>query len=171
MAEHASILVIGLGNPFRGDDAAGLLVAETIQTLHFPGVRVVAGVSDGASLVVLWKEVASCYVVDCTVSGAPVGTIRRYDVPKDSIPERLFSSFSTHAFSVTQAVALARQLGRLPERLVVFGIEGYCFETGRPPSPEVTQGVEAVVQQISADVSRVGRESAVSLPHKKTARR
>lgn len=169
--DHPRHLVIGLGNRFRGDDAAGLLAAEAVQAKALPRVRAVAGVSDGASLIALWMGHDNCYVVDCTVSGAPPGSVRRFEIGVDSLPEHLFSTFSTHAISVSQAVALARELGQLPRRLIVYGVEGSCFETGRPPGSEVLRGVEEVAVSIAADLLRVLPESAVSLPHKKTARR
>ena len=43
-----------------------------------------------------------------------------------------------------------RALGRLPERLVVVGIEGRSFEAGAAPAPAVAAAVEPAVAQMLA---------------------
>jgi hydrogenase maturation protease len=55
---------------------------------------------------------------------------------------------STHAFGVRQAVELARVLNRLPQMLLICGIEGKQFSFGAPLSPEVERSVESVAQQL-----------------------
>ena len=37
---HPRIKVIGVGNAWRGDDAAGLLVARRLKTDHLPRVEI-----------------------------------------------------------------------------------------------------------------------------------
>ena len=61
-----------------------------------------------------------------------------------------FAGRSTHALTVAQAIELARNLGRLPKRLVVVGIEGRNFEAGAAPAPAVAAAVEPAVAQILA---------------------
>ncbi len=62
---------------------------------------------------------------------------------------------STHGFGVAQAIELARALNQLPRRLRVYGIEGYRFEVGAPPLPEVMAAVECLAQQLAAAQSGV----------------
>ena len=58
------------------------------------------------------------------------------------LPAELFRA-STHHFGLAEAVELARAVGQLPERLVVFGIEGASFGRGRGPrAPAVADAVE-----------------------------
>jgi hydrogenase maturation protease len=79
-------------------------------------------------------------VVDGAASGAPPGTIRRFDARSGPLPARLLRT-STHAFGVPDAVELARALGRLPARLEVYAIEGARFTTGAELSPAVERAV------------------------------
>ena len=51
---------------------------------------------------------------------------------------------------VAEASELARALGRLPARTIVYGIEGSRFDTGSPLSPEV----EAATQSVAAAIRR-----------------
>ena len=49
---------------------------------------------------------------------------------------------STHGFGLAEALELARALGQLPRRCIVYAIEGASFETGAPLSPEVAAAVD-----------------------------
>ena len=60
----------------------------------------------------------------------------------------LRSSSSTHAVGVGEAIELARVVGRLPSRIVVYGIEGSRFETGAALSAEVAAAVGRVVDAV-----------------------
>ena len=63
-----------------------------------------------------------------------------------------FFHYSTHAFSVAEAVELARSLDQLPPRLIVYGIEGENFAAGMGLTSSVEQAVEAVTEQVAAEV-------------------
>ena len=53
-----------------------------------------------------------------------------------------------------EAVAMARALGRLPKRVVVFGVEGEKFEVGEQLTPAVAAAVPVVVAAVSGEVQR-----------------
>ncbi len=107
-----------------------------------------------------WQGAAWVMLVDAVRSGAPPGTIHRLDALAASLPSGFFH-YSTHAFSVAEAVELARSLDQLPLHLVVYGIEGTNFAAGVELSPAVEQAVEAVVEraadEIRAALTRVDR--------------
>jgi hydrogenase maturation protease len=138
----ARVVVIGVGNSFRCDDAAGLEVARRLE--HDEDVRVVEREGDLAGLLDLWNEASSVIIVDSASSGAAPGTIHRFDAIADPLPTGVFSS--THAFGVAEVVELGRALDRLPESLTVYAIEGARFEVGQDLSPEV----EAAVAQLAS---------------------
>ena len=55
------------------------------------------------------------------------------------------------------ALSLARVLDRLPNRVVVYGIEGQSFEMGRELSPQVSKAVEETVRMVCRDVRHYKR--------------
>jgi hydrogenase maturation protease len=59
---------------------------------------------------------------------------------------------STHAFGLAEAVELGRALGRLPERLVVYGIEGESFGAGEEVTGAVAEGVERTAAAVIEEV-------------------
>jgi hydrogenase maturation protease len=137
------VIVIGVGNSWRGDDAAGLEVARRVGGVTHEG--------DCTRLLEEWGEGDDVVVVDAASSGtAPAGTVHRFDALAEPLPASVLAS-STHAIGVPAAIELARALGRLPRRLRVYGIEGERWEAGEALSPAVTRGVEELAAELQTD--------------------
>lgn len=145
-------LVIGIGNDFRHDDGAGRAVARRIRELAGAAVRVIEESGEGAALIEAWRGAGHVAVIDAVHSGARPGTVHRFDAHAAPVPARFFH-YSTHAFSVAEAVELARALNQLPSRLIIHGIEGREFTAGEGLSPEVAAAVEQVARTVIAEFS------------------
>ncbi len=135
------MIVIGVGNPWRGDDGAGPAVARRLA-----GGRVHEG--DAVALLDAWSDAAHVVIVDAARSGAPPGSVHHFDARAGSLPAALLRS-STHAFGVSDAVELGRALGRLPARLDVYAIEGAAFELGDELSPPVANAVSELATALT----------------------
>jgi len=144
---NARILVIGIGNEYRSDDAAGLVVARRLRQLSLGNITVIEESGEGTDLMESWKGADTVIIVDAASSGAKPGTIHRIDARAQRIPTRLLR-YSTHAFSVGEAVELARAMNRLPPRMVVYGIEGERFDEGTALSRAVQGSVDTVVDLV-----------------------
>lgn len=132
--------VIGLGNDWRTDDGAGSEVARRL------GGRVLSGEPIG--LVQAFEDEPDVTLVDAVSSGAPAGTVHRFDASAAQLPAELFGASSTHTLGVAEAVELARTLGKLPERVLVYGIEGQSFRFGKGLTPKVEAAVTAIVEEL-----------------------
>ena len=143
--------IIACGNPERGDDGAGLLVFRRLRELGIEalGVRTNTCCGEATGLLSAWSSDDHLILLDAVVTGAPVGTVHRWD----GIPPAASSpSASTHGLGVMQALRLAHVLGRVPKLLEVYGIEGKRFGLGSPPSPQVKAAAEALAQQIHTTI-------------------
>ncbi len=136
--------MIGLGNAFRGDDAAGLEVARRLGAHAFEGEPV--------SLIEDWRDVDRLVLVDAMRSGAEAGTIRVVAAHEQALPPELRRP-STHLLGVSEAVELARTLDRLPRETYVYAIEGGRFDAGSGLSAPVTAAVERVAAMIEEVLS------------------
>jgi hydrogenase maturation protease len=132
--------VIGLGNAVRGDDAAGLLAARAVGGVELEG--------DPSALLDLLDGAPAATLVDAVASGAAPGTVHRFDASAEPLPASLRSSTSTHAIGLADALELARALGRLPRRVIVYGIEGAAFAAGDAVTPAVARAVEHVAAEL-----------------------
>jgi hydrogenase maturation protease len=144
-------MVVGVGNPWRGDDAAGLAVARRLRELEPPGLEVREHEGEATGLVDAWADAHAVVVVDAASSGAPPGTVWRFDAAAAPLPAGAVRS-STHAFGVPDAIELARSLGRLPGRVEVVAIEGADFSAGATLTPDVARAVEEVAEALSSEL-------------------
>jgi hydrogenase maturation protease len=149
----AETLLIGIGNDYRSDDSAGLLAARRLKELHIPGVQVIEESGDGTILLQLWKKAESVLVIDTVRSGKEPGTIHRIDVQKEILPKEMFR-FSTHHFSLADAVQLSRTMNELPRNFVFYGIEGKNFDAGMQLSPEISGVLEQFISDIYDEVKQ-----------------
>ena len=148
------ILIVGIGNEYRGDDGVGLVAARELQAKKLPHILVTECSGDGAELMEMWKSAATVILVDAVSSGAKPGTIYRLDALTQPIPAS-FSFPSTHAFGVAEALRLARALDQLPPYLMIYAIEGKNFAAGKGLSLEVEKVVREVVERVASEVQYI----------------
>lgn len=137
------LTVIGVGNPDRGDDAAGSHVARALAGRLPHDVEVIDFRGNLNELMPVLADADHAILIDAAQSGAKPGTIRQFDAATKPLPTGHFHC-STHAFGVTEAIELSRALGRLPRSLIVIGIEGRDFAAGTTLSDGVAQAIEKV---------------------------
>jgi hydrogenase maturation protease len=137
--------VIGVGNDFRGDDAAGLLAARRLHACR--GVRTVEHTQDGLSLMEHWRAADHVVVIDALSSGHAAGTIFRFEATEGPVPGDV-GWISSHSPGVAEGIETARVLGRLPASLTVYGIEAEHVDPGDDVTPAVAAAVEEVARAI-----------------------
>jgi len=152
----SGVVVVGVGNAYRGDDGAGLAVAERLRERVPAGVDVVTCEQEASRVIDAIEDREAAVLVDASSSGSPPGTVHRFDASADAVPARAFRS-STHAFGVGEAVELARALGKLPPRVVVFGVEGEEFAAGEGLSPAVAAAIEPVAEAVLEELCTSAR--------------
>lgn len=146
---EAPTVIIGVGNRWRGDDGAGVAVAEALSTVAPAGPRVIShGFGDLTGLLGRWAADDAVIIVDAASAGAPAGLVHRFDAIAAPLPVALCRS-STHAVGVAETVELARALDRLPRALEVLAVEGERFATGQELSPAVRRAVAGLVEELS----------------------
>jgi hydrogenase maturation protease len=153
------LLVIGIGNPYRSDDRAGLVVAERLAAILPTGVPVLALDGDAPELLAAWEGASYTIVIDSLASGRPAGTVERLDAGAAPLAAR-FATDSTHGLGLAQAIELARTLGTLPARVVVYGIEGGSFAPGTTLTPGVAAALDRVVEQVRTEVETAHTHAA-----------
>ncbi|GIV16508.1 MAG: peptidase M52 [Armatimonadota bacterium] len=146
-------LLIGIGNPYRQDDGAGIaavrrlryLLPETIQCLECTG--------DLTTLLDAWQGYERVILIDAMHSGRAAGEVVHFEVSRQPLPANTRFS-STHAMGLNEMLALAHALNQVPPELVIYGIEGQHFGEGEGLSPEVAKAVEDVVRYILEDLTK-----------------
>lgn len=162
-AAQPEVLVIGVGNPLRGDDAAGRIVAERVRRRAKLFIKVVECSGEGVDLLEMWADAGTVIVVDAVASGAETGKVHRFEASQEPLPIRFHAS-STHAFGLGEAIELARALHQLPKRLIVYGIAGRRFDMGSKLSAGVKRIIPSVVARVLEEAASA-REAQLALSH------
>lgn len=158
------MLVVGIGNPDRGDDGIGPLVARRLRG-HLPqGVAIIERSGDTLALIDDWTGHDAVILIDAAAPGTAPGRIHRIDLLNDELPAELSLS-STHAFGVAEAVGLARALGLLPAHLIAYAIEGTSFDPGAPLSRPAAAAADEVVVRVAAELRRLAQALARDTEH------
>jgi hydrogenase maturation protease len=153
-----NILVLGLGQSLRSDDAAGLKAVERWRqsfsaTAADPRLTVELAELPGLGLLDLLAGASHALIVDAVRSGAAPGTL--HFITPDRLENFGPGAVSAHGWGVAETLALAGQLGQpLPDNLVLIGIEAASFDLGAPLSPAVELALGLAAHAIEAQIQR-----------------
>ncbi|MET8572640.1 hydrogenase maturation protease [Streptomyces sp. NPDC004783] len=160
-------VVIGVGNEFRRDDGVGWAVVNRLSgpgpgEPPLTGVELALSDGDPGRLIGIWQGAALGIVVDAAHAhpGCP-GRVHRLEVTRGEL--NATASASSHGMGLGEAVELARVLGWLPERLVVFAVEGEDVSAGCGLSAPVQAAVTSVADRVRREILR-HRAAADGLP-------
>lgn len=150
-----AVTVVGIGQPWAGDDGVGPAVVEALRETGLPrGVTAVA-VADPSDLVALLGQADDVIVVDAVVEAGAPGRLVELDPDERDPAEPL--AVSSHGIGVRQAIALARALsdGRPLARTRILGVAIHrpMFKARRL-TPGVAAALPAACAQIRAMLER-----------------
>jgi hydrogenase maturation protease len=139
-------LVIAVGNPSRGDDAIGPLIAERLEALGLAGVEVLTDYQLQIEYALDLRGREEVIFVDASARGDAPFTLAPLAARRDP-------SFTTHALSPQALLEGYRRLtGEAPPRARVLAVRGYEFALGAPLSRDAAENLEralgALVSQL-----------------------
>jgi hydrogenase maturation protease len=150
------LLVIGIGQSMRGDDAAGLEVVKLWQARHpdtAAQVQVEFSELPGLTLLDMLEGKDAAILVDAVQSPTSSGEVFRLGVEE-------LASFSTdagsaHGWGVAEALQMGHSL--VPSlamcEITLIGIPGVQFGMGEGLSPQVNEVVEKAVDMIEMEIN------------------
>jgi hydrogenase maturation protease len=144
------IVVIGVGHPYRRDDALGPYVVERLRARGVGGVDLAVSMGETTELLDLWDDADLAIVVDAIrADPAHPGRVHRLSVLHPP-GER---SRAAHGLDLGEAVELARVLDRLPGRLVLYAVEAAELGYGEGLSPAVAAAADRLVDAIADEIA------------------
>ena len=146
-------LVLGLGNPLRGDDGAGCRVIEELERRELPlGVETLDGGALGLRLLDLMEGWERIILVDAAEIGRRPGEFLRF-TPNDVLLVSKPDSFSFHQAGLSEALALADALGRPLPEIVIFGIQPQQVGWGEGLSLAVETALPALTDAVLNEIN------------------
>ena len=138
-------LVVGLGNPLRGDDGIGPRAIQMLMAEALPaGVEVADGGTQGLGLVSLMEGWRRVILVDAANVGQPPGGFVRF-TPQEG---RLLGSdqqISIHNAGLRDALLLANTLELLPDEIVIYGMQPAKLDWDDDLSPQVEAAMQDLI--------------------------
>jgi len=150
-----NILIIGIGQSLRGDDAAGLEIVRLWQALHADtAARVQVELSEqpGLALLDLLEGMDAAIFVDAVQASVPAGTVMR--LAPDELASFTPDAGSAHGWGVVETLQLGRSL--TPEllkcKVTLIGIAGAQFDLGAGLSPEVRSAMKKATEMVEMEI-------------------
>lgn len=132
------VLVIGIGNPSRGDDALGPMLIERLEALDLPEVELLTDFQLQIEYAYDLQGRKTVIFADACVSGLEPYAFEPVEPAEDT-------SYSSHALSPAAVLHGYRKLYGTPPKAYVLAIRGYEFELGEGLStPAATNLVAAL---------------------------
>jgi len=91
-------LVIGVGNPDRGDDAIGRMVARRLKSKAGQGIEICELNGEITAILERLESADAVCLVDAAISEASPGTIRRFECQDKPLPQAALSLSSQRSF-------------------------------------------------------------------------
>ncbi|HEX2064487.1 MAG TPA: hydrogenase maturation protease [Acidimicrobiales bacterium] len=165
------ILIAGVGNVLRTDDAFGVEVAHRLEAMELPeDVRVVETGIGGIALVQELQEGYDALIVaDAVDRDRQPGTLMLIDpdivdVHALTLDQRHDLLADMHLATPERALMLARALGVLPERVLMVGCQPTDADAvGQGMSDAVAAAVDVAVEEILRQVQALQGPTELSV--------
>ena len=143
------ILIYGVGNPFRCDDAVGIKVAEVLrEKLNQPNIKIKSGSIDGLAMLDEILGYDRVIFIDSikTKNGKP-GDIYKIKVdPLQTTP----SMSASHGIDFVTAIRMGRKFGyKMPEKVDIYAVE---IQDNKSFSEECTEKVKRSIPEVTVRI-------------------
>lgn len=144
-------VVIGVGNRWRRDDAAGLEVIEALREQVADSVSLVESDGEPTRLLDAFVIAPKVIMVDAVVTGAEQGTIHHFSDAE--LPNQMGIGQSSHLVQLFETIELGKLLDKLPNGLILIGIEATDFDNGEGMTDAVAAGVQAAAEAVLVELT------------------
>lgn len=149
-------LIIGIGNPSRGDDALGSLCIERLQALQLPDTELLTDFQLQVEFVLDLLGREEVIFIDAAASGVEPYAFGPLAAQTDH-------SFTSHAVSPSALLAAGQQInGCLPPNTRMLAIRGYSFELGGALSMQAADNLEQALELLERYMANTSAQMATS---------
>lgn len=146
------INIIGIGNTLYTDEGVGVHIIPYLEEAltGFNNVEMIEGATDGMRLLEPVEEADYLIIIDAINAGKPGGEL--ITIRQEEIPRYYGVKMSVHQVGFQEVLFAADLRGRLPEEMVMFGVQPDSLDLNIGLSDKVKEKlpelVASVVQQV-----------------------
>ena len=152
------LLLCCVGNPLRGDDGVAAALARRLRRGAPTGALLRCTGDDPAGLLEDWARADALLCVDAAAPTGHPGRILRLDAcaPRPRLlPSAVPPPGSSHGLGLGELLRVARALGRLPPRVVVYTVEAAELGLGQGLSPAVRAALPELERRVREELPRL----------------
>jgi hydrogenase maturation protease len=149
---RGSILVLGLGNPLRGDDGVGPRIVAELERRDLPeGVTTMDVGTAGLDLLHLLEGWDRAIVVDAADVGLKPGQFARF-TPDEARLAQNSDGLSFHQVGLSGVLSLANALGHPLPEIVIFGVQPAEIDWKEGLSPAVEAIIPKLIEMLIKEI-------------------
>jgi len=155
---NKKVVILGIGNLLLSDEGIGIKTLEELsKNFEFPEeVELVDGGTLGLGLLEFVEQATHLLVVDAIEGGGKPGTLYEFK-GKDLLPQ-VAERLSLHEVSFLDILNLAKLRGKIPEEIVILGVEPGSLEMSTNLTEEVKSKIPELITRILAVLKDWGIE-------------
>jgi hydrogenase maturation protease len=137
VTSSSQVAIVGVGNMLLSDEGVGIHVVRALKEISLPShVKIFEFGTRGLEILEAVEGFRKMVVVDAVRSGAPPGSIKRWRLGEliDASAPRMTS---LHEMDLLTILKIGRATARLPNEVVIVGIEPKVLSAGLELSPEL----------------------------------
>ncbi|MFT8872326.1 MAG: Ni/Fe-hydrogenase, b-type cytochrome subunit [Sporolactobacillus sp.] len=144
------ITILGIGNPIYADDGLGIAVLPELEKAleNVTNIEIVDGTTEGMQLLAPVEATNALIVIDAINAGQAPGTL--VELSKEDIPAFNGIKMSVHQIGFQEVLSAAQLRDRLPEKMVMIGLQPASLEL----KTEMSDKVKAALPQLIARVNK-----------------
>lgn len=149
LKDCSRLVILGIGNPLRGDDSVGLKIVGRLKGKLPKNVRIIRGGVTPENFIGKIRDIKPSHVllIDAAHFGGKPGEIKLI------YPEEISSAtISTHAIPLCILADLIRE--ETGAKVILLGVEPKNLSLGAKISPEIKEAIERSVELI-INVTRI----------------
>jgi len=148
---HFPVLILGVGNILLSDEGAGVHTIRALETQGCPDGVELLDVGTGAlDIIDIIANREKVIIIDAVRGGGEPGAVYRF-TPNDMVIQSP-TPLSVHQFDIPGMLNMAKLAGRMPEQVIIIGIEPKRVEWGLDLSPEVAAVIPRVVELVMSEL-------------------
>ncbi len=146
------IKIIGIGNMLYSDEGVGVHVIPSLEEMfeNYPQVEVIEGSTDGIRLLEPVEATNHLIIIDAINAGKEPGTL--ITLINRELPIYFGIKMSIHQLGFQEVLGMALLRERLPENMVMFGLQPASLKLGMELSEEIKQQLPLLIKAVKQQV-------------------
>jgi len=153
IAASSQVAIVGVGNVLLSDEGVGIHVVRALREISLPShVTIYEFGTRGLGILEAVEGFRKMVIVDAVRSGAPPGSIKRWRLGEliDANAPRMTS---LHEMDLLTILKIGRATAKLPNEVVIVGIEPKVLSLGLELSPELKARFRELLDSVVKEAS------------------